>query len=230
MLTFLLVLGMGVTIAMVADLALTYAGGEHRAALHQLRTTSTIAGDGELICLTGRISEIPAPLHAPLRGLPCAAYCTRATLHYGGRSAQQTSTPASVDRGAVTVVEQRMTMFYLTTSEGPVRVCGEAVELALPARRVFGPRADRQQAFLHPWRISAERAPRVRGLREISVGLGQEVSVRGVLTEEPSDVAHGTYREAPQRHYLAGTVRTPILIGPPPARALAPGRHSQGAP
>lgn len=207
----LLVFALTVVAALVVgDRVRAYRSREHRVAARRLRAASARGAAGDAVCVTGWIEDVPAPLRAPLSGGACAAYSASARLSY------QNPTVAVVS--GLTVSEQRATEFFLKTAEGRVRVRGERVELAFPTRRLRWVREERRQAFAYPWRLSAEKVPRLSNLREKTLRLGDKISVYGLVSEEPAGSALGaspaTYREAPLERCLSGSIDHPLTLGP----------------
>lgn len=177
----------------------------HRLALRPLLEVSPYGNLGDVVCLSGRVTEIQNPLAAPFTGTACAAFCASALLQYPKAGAAPRPTLP---------MEQQVTSFTLHTRQGPVLVCGERIDLALPTRRLLWSSPERKRAFAERWRLSADNVPRVLRPRERAVVLGDEISVLGCLAQAPAEPALSPYRDAAIELCLTEAPEHGLVIGP----------------
>lgn len=192
----------------------------HRLALRPMLEAPAHGALGEVVRLSGQVTEIQAPLAAPFTGTACAAYCASARLEYPKIGAVFQPAPFWVGSAPRQhePIEQQMTTFTLRTPHGQVLVRAGRVDLALPTRRLLWSSPERKRAFAERWRLSEDNVPRVRRPRERAVVVGDEISVLGCLAHAPAELTRSPYRDAAIELCLTEAPEHGLVIGPASAR------------
>ena len=195
-------------IAVVAATILWALFGSRARARRRMKRGTQQLVDRELVTLSGIVRPIDAPLVAPLSGVACVAYQSRARLFQGRSSTFVTDQPQEVE----------LVRFVLETKQGRVVVETDRVALEATPSPIPGVARSkaRELAFLARHGFGAERLD-TAGFDEIVVPLGAVITVHGMIVIEldPRDATERGYRDdAASRMRLVAPGNQPVVIAP----------------